>query len=243
MHIIKLNAIDSTNSFLKRISNDGPLEDMTVVVADYQTDGRGQMGTQWVSKDSNNLLFSVFKKITGLDVDAAFSVAIVVALSVFNTLVKLQLMNVRIKWPNDILSGNKKLAGILIENVVKQNRVQASVIGIGININQVHFEDLPNASSLILETGRLFDRDEVLQMVLLELQAYFQILESGKSSYLKQLYEANLFRKDKPSTFTDAGGTKFSGFIRGITESGNLKIEIEDAQIKEYDLKSVSLLY
>lgn len=243
MHIIKLNAIDSTNSFLKRLNADGPIDDMTVAVANYQTEGRGQMGTKWTSKDSKNLLFSAFKHISALDADEGFYVSIIVSLSVFKALEKLQIKKLRIKWPNDILSDDKKIAGILIENIVKQDQIKASIIGVGLNINQTDFEDLPNASSVLLETGRLFDRDEVLQMVLLQLEDHFQLLEAGKKKFLKEFYEMNLFRKDKPSTFTDVGGSMFSGFIRGISASGKLMVEVEDGVIKAFDLKSISLLY
>ena len=167
----------------------------------------------------------------------------VVALSIFEALKALQIKRLKIKWPNDILAENKKVGGILIENVIKHNQLQASVIGFGLNINQTEFDNLPQASSLRLLSGKTFDLDEVLQHIIKQLQYYFSLLEAGKYEAIKKEYEQHLFRKNKPSTFKDAEGCMFLGFILGVTNSGNLKIRLEDEIIKEFDLKEVTLLY
>jgi BirA family biotin operon repressor/biotin-[acetyl-CoA-carboxylase] ligase len=243
MRIIKLDAIDSTNSFLRQLSATAPIEDFTVVVAEHQTNGRGQMGTQWSSQDSKNLTVSVFKDVSFLKTEHNFYISIVVSLAVFKALELQQIRRMKIKWPNDILSDNKKLAGILIENVIKQNQLQASIIGFGVNVNQTEFDDLPNATSLRLVAGKVFDLDEVLQETLKQMQLYFHFLESGQRKQLKYEYEKHLFRKDKPSTFKDLKGNLFAGIILGISESGSLRIQIEDGVVKEFDLKEITLLY
>ena len=150
MRIIKLNAIDSTNSFLRQLSNEELVEDFTVVVTEHQTNGRGQMGTQWESQNGKNLMFSVFKHVSGLDVVSHFYLSMTVSIAVFEALKTFQIKGLKIKWPNDILSEQQKLCGVLIENVIKQNQLQSSIIGIGINVNQTIFNDLPNASSMQL---------------------------------------------------------------------------------------------
>jgi BirA family biotin operon repressor/biotin-[acetyl-CoA-carboxylase] ligase len=243
MRIIKLNAIDSTNSFLRELSLTEPIEDYTVVVADYQKNGRGQMGTQWSSQQSKNLMVSVFKDVSFLQVDRNFYISVVISLSILKALETLHINKLSIKWPNDILSDNKKLAGILIENVIKYNKLQASVIGFGLNVNQTKFIDLPKASSLRLITGKVFDLDEVLQEILNQMKIYFEYLKAGQRKLLKTEYEKHLFRKGKPSTFKNSKGNLFGGIILGISESGSLRIQIEDTIVKEFDLKEVTLLY
>lgn len=243
MRIIKLNAIDSTNSYLRRLSASEAVEDYTVVVANYQTEGRGQMGTQWASQEYKNLMVSVFKNVSFLKTEQSFYISMIVSLSILKALELLQVKHLKIKWPNDILSEHYKLAGILIENVIKQGKIQHSISGIGLNVNQTEFKDIPNASSLQLITGRNFELDEVLKEILEQLQLHFQFLENGQLSQLKIEYEKRLFRRNKPSTFKDIKGGLFSGIIRGVSETGNLQVQIEDTVIKEFDLKEIALLY
>lgn len=243
MRIIKLNAIDSTNSFLRQLSAEESVDDFTVVVAEHQTNGRGQMGAQWQSQNGKNLMFSVFKEMSGLRVTSHFHISMAVSLAVFKALKTFHLKSLKIKWPNDILSEQQKLCGILIENVIKQNNIQSSIIGIGINVNQTILDELPNATSMQLISGNHIDREQVLQEVLKQLKHYFSILDSEPYDLLKQTYESNLFRIDKPSTFKDKDGNLFSGFIKGVSDSGHLKVLVEDDIIKSFELKEIKLLY
>ena len=242
MRIIKLNAIDSTNLFLRSLSIDTNVEDFTVVVAKHQTKGRGQMGTVWSSQDAKNLTFSVFKRFDNLKLDQHFVISMVASLAVINTLKKLNLPKLSVKWPNDILSANKKICGILIENVIKQNNVAATVVGIGLNVNQVNFSNLPQASSLLNVTGIPYDLDELLQSILKELETLFDLVESNHFKTIKTTYESYLFRKDKPSTFKNEEGL-FSGFIKGVSNDGLLEVLLEDNVLKTFDLKTIKLLY
>lgn len=243
MYIIKLDAIDSTNSYLKAMSAVNLPKDFTVVVANHQTQGRGQMGTLWQTEDGKNLTASVFKEVGFIAIEKQFYISMAVALSICKALDHLKIPKLSIKWPNDILSANKKNCGILIENVIKQNQLKGSIIGFGLNVNQKHFDNLPKASSMSLLTGIVYDRDEILSGILTELQAYFKLLKAKNYSEVKKQYEAQLFRKDKPSTFENEDGTTFSGIIKGITETGKLNVWTEDDIIKTFDLKQVTLLY
>ena len=188
-------------------------------------------------------MFSVFKDVSFVNIDQHFYISITVALSILKALQEFNIKKLMIKWPNDILSENKKIAGILIENVIKQNQLQGSIIGVGLNVNQTEFENLPNASSLKLLSGEHFNLDELLHVILKHLKMNFEILKSGNFQALKADYEELLFRKNKPSTFKNAEGHLFSGFIIGVSNSGCLKVQLEDQIIKEFDLKSISLLY
>ncbi len=243
MPIIKLDAIDSTNRYVRKLTNEEVVKDYTTVVTKYQTNGRGQMGTIWNSENSKNLTFSVFKDVSKLRIEYPFYISIATSLALIKSLQSFSIPKLSVKWPNDILSEDKKICGILIENVIKQSHITASIIGIGLNVNQTEFKGLPKASSLKLLSGRTYHLDEVLDVVLKNLKYYFNILKSEDYSALKQEYETYLFRKNKPSTFKDAEGSVFSGFIKNVSVSGNLQVLLEDEIIKEYDLKDITLLY
>jgi BirA family biotin operon repressor/biotin-[acetyl-CoA-carboxylase] ligase len=141
------------------------------------------------------------------------------------------------------LSEQQKLSGILIENVIKQNQLQSSIIGIGINVNQTFFDGLPNATSMQVISGIHFDLDEVLQEVLKRLKHYFSILDSRQYAVLKRTYESYLFRKGKPSTFKEKDGRMFSGYIKGVSDAGHLEVLVEDDILKTFELKDVQLLF
>ena len=148
MQIIKLNAIDSTNQYLHDLIGKISLEDFAVVTARYQTKGRGQRATTWQSEKDKNLIISVLKKEIDLNPQRQFLLNIVVSLALFKTLETLQIPKLSIKWPNDILSHDKKIAGILIELILKKNTIDKAIIGIGLNVNQTNFKELSSASSL-----------------------------------------------------------------------------------------------
>jgi len=243
LKIIKLNAIDSTNAYLKQLSTEQSLEDYTVVSAQEQTAGRGQMGTSWRSEASKNLTVSVYKKVPFVKFEEQYFISIVTALAVSATLKKLKLPNVRIKWPNDILSESLKISGTLIENLVKNNQLKTAIIGIGLNVNQKYFEALPQAASVHVITGKLYAVDEVLDIMLKQLQNYFSRLEDRELGGLKSEYENQLFRIHKPSTFLLASGEHLTGYINGVNLKGHLEILTEDAVLKTYGMKDIRLLY
>lgn len=243
MDIIKLNATDSTNSYLKRLSAAGAVNDFTVITAEYQSEGRGQMGTNWESQSSKNLTFSVFKHVDFLDIEHQFYISMAVSLAIASVLRRFHLKQLKIKWPNDILSEHQKVSGILIENIIKNNQLKYAIIGIGLNINQTDFESLPSASSIRNLTGNTMDRDEVLQQILEQLNHYFSMLEARQFSEICDLYESSLFRLNKPSTFKRKSNKLFTGYIKGVTETGKLQVLVEDEQLKEFDMKQISLLY
>ena len=243
MHIIKLNATDSTNTYLRQLSTSKALQDYTVVVADYQESGRGQMGTVWESEAGKNLMFSVFKDVSFLKVKSSFYISMVVALAMVKTLRQFSVPKLFVKWPNDILSENNKICGVLIENMLKVDRLKSSIIGIGLNVNQLNFEGLPRASSMKCITGNHYDLDELLLIFMQNLMHYFEILEKQEFKLLKTDYEAYLFRKDKPSTFQDMEGQLFTGYIKQVKASGCLQVLLEDNKLCDFDLKEITLLY
>ncbi len=219
------------------------LKDLTVVMAHQQLKGKGQMGAVWNAEAGKNLTFSVLKKTERLDIANQFLLNIYVSLAIYDTFRQLNLPNLSIKWPNDILSGHTKICGILIENILLGTTIQQAIIGIGVNVNQITFKDLPNASSLKRIMGRTFDLDELLHRIVQQLANYFSNGFEKPTKAITEVYEKVLFRKDKPSTFKDKDGELFMGFIKGISSKGLLCIQLEDNILKEFDLKDVQLLY
>lgn len=243
MQIIKLDATDSTNSYLRKLYNESGVIDYTVVSAKLQTEGRGQMGTLWNSESSKNLTISVFKDVSALFIEHPFYISIAASLAIIRTLQSFSIPRLSIKWPNDILSEDKKLCGILIENVIKQNSLIASIIGIGLNVNQTTFQNLPKASSLKLLSGNNFNLDEVMFTVIKFLKYYFMLLRNDEYDFVKNEYESYLFRKNKPSTFRNAEGFMFTGIIKNISDAGSLQVLLEDDILKEFELKEIALLF
>jgi BirA family biotin operon repressor/biotin-[acetyl-CoA-carboxylase] ligase len=243
MLIIKLNAIDSTNSYLRQLCNEKVIEDYTVVTANHQTQGRGQMGTIWDSEKGKNLMCSVFTNSVNIPIEQQFYISIATSLALIKTLQAFNVPKLNVKWPNDILAENKKICGILIENVIKHQEIEGTIIGIGLNVNQISFKNLPNASSMKELTGVVFNLDELLQAIVSNLKFYFNLLLKGKYSKLKKEYERYLFRKGKPSTFKLETNQIFPGFIEGVNEQGKLIIRLEDDVLKTFDLKEIQLLY
>lgn len=243
MQIIKLSATDSTNTFLKSLAQSETLDDFTVVVAEEQRRGRGQMGAIWQSEVGKNLTFSLLKRMEGMATENPFQLNICVSMAIVAALKELHLTDLTIKWPNDILSGNSKICGILIENLLMGNRIQASIIGIGINVNQIAFNNLENVSSLKLLLGQTLNLDELLHKMVSHLEKALLLLDKKWNDKVWVEYENQLFRKDKPSTFKNERGELFMGFIRGVSRKGKLIIALEDEILSEFDLKEVRLLY
>ena len=242
MNIIKLNAIDSTNNYLKKIILDEGISDYTVVTAKFQTEGKGQLGTKWDSEDSKNLICSVYKKDINIKAQDQFVISALVSLALIKTLRKANLSNLYIKWPNDIMSDNKKICGILIENIVKENYIKDSVIGIGLNVNQTIFNNLPNATSIKNLLGTSYSKDEILNDLVKNIEFFFNELEKASINSIFKTYEDALFRINVPSTFKNSKGDIFSGYIKGVTKLGKLKVMLEDNLIESYDLKEISML-
>ncbi len=243
MQIIKLNATDSTNNYLKSLAQSRTVDDYTVVVAREQFNGRGQMGAIWQSEAGKNLTFSLLKRLNGMAIEDRFQMNVCVSIAIMNALNKLHVPDLAIKWPNDILSGNSKICGILIENILLGNKIQASIIGIGLNVNQLTFDNLENVSSLKLLLGKTLNLEELLHSIITHIEEKLSLLEERLNDKLWAIYQNLLFRKDKPSTFKDAKGELFMGFIRGVSREGKLLIALEDEVLEEFGLKEVKLLY
>ena len=242
MRIIKVDAIDSTNRFVRDLYRSEKPDDEICVVARVQTAGKGQMGTSWQSNDGENLTCSIFLPLSDFMVENQFYIAMSTSLGIYDTLRVLQIPNISIKWPNDIMSYTYKVCGVLIENSIVSGRVEGAVIGIGLNVNQTEFSELPLARSLQQLTKKKYELDTILEVLLKKLSHRFGQLKSKDFKKIKNAYEAVLFRKNKPSTFLDVSGDTFTGIIQRVSTSGKLEVLLEDEVVKEFDLKEIKML-
>jgi BirA family biotin operon repressor/biotin-[acetyl-CoA-carboxylase] ligase len=242
MKLIKLDAIDSTNEFLKGISTQQNTENFTVVTAENQTNGKGQRGAVWNSEVGKNLIMSVLVKDFLIHTNTIFNLNIAFSLAVISTLKKKNIPDLSIKWPNDILSANKKIGGILIENSIKSDGSIHSIVGLGLNVNQTNFDGLPKASSLTVITGLEFDKDELLLDIITNLEK--NVIESKNNpEALRQKFVDLLYKKDIPMPFINQKEEKFMGIIQGISSIGRLRVLLEDDSVTEFDIKEIQMLY
>tara|TARA_B100000767_G_scaffold274716_1_gene308637 strand:+ start:6509 stop:7243 length:735 start_codon:yes stop_codon:yes gene_type:complete len=237
--LIKIDATDSTNTLMKERYLSNKSMDGDVLYASTQLKGRGQLESVWNSEPGKNLTFSVYKDINHLLIQNPFLLSCVVSLAIKTLLESFNIPNVYVKWPNDIMSGNKKICGLLIENILKGSSINSSIIGIGLNVNQFSFEKLPNAISMNQISGINYDLNEVLDSCLNFLNQKLNLLDKSEQ-YIINLYEKSLYRINKPSTF-EVEGKIFLGIIRGVSSSGLLKVQLDDQKISLFDLKSIKL--
>lgn len=242
MNIIKLNAINSTNDYLKTLSSAQYLENFTVVIAENQTKGKGQMGAKWNTAPGKNLTFSVLIKDLLLGINEIFNLNVAVAVSILQALEKQNVSMLAVKWPNDILAGNKKIGGILIENSIKNSGEIFSVVGIGLNVNQTDFEGLPKASSLAIVCGKEFDKMNILENIVTNLKRNVASLLHKNVNPLWDKYHKSLYKKGIPMPF-EKDDKKFMGIIKGVTRSGNLELLLEDDTMAEFKIKELQMLY
>jgi len=238
MKTLWLDTIDSTNSeALRRLPE---LEGGTVLAAREQTAGRGQRGNTWFTEPGRNLTFSIVLK--QLPLQAAESVRLNFLTSVaVASFLESHGVKAAIKWPNDIYVDGRKICGMLIENTLGPGgRLMASVIGIGINVNQTGFPQLANATSLALVSGKVYDLEAELQAFLALFEGLFEQLDSEE---LMAAYSTRLFRKGVPSRYHDLlTDQEYQGVIEGVEPDGRLHIRNLDGGDYYYRFKEVSYI-
>ena len=231
-NIIHIDETDSTNRWLRAHG----AEAQTVVWADYLTAGRGCGTNGWESERSKNLLFSMLFHPAALPAKRQFLVSMAMA----NSLAKVvsgYVQNVSIKWPNDIYVGDWKICGILIENTLKGCSITDSIIGVGLNVNQLQFvSDAPNPISLANLTGRTFDTEQLLQQLLEAFDEEWADLEGVRSRYLAQLYRrTGLYR------YCDAQNVFYAELVM-VEDDGHLVLRNTDGYDHRYAFKEVKFV-
>lgn len=237
MNAIWYETIDSTNTeALRRL--DG-IPSGTVLAARSQTAGRGQRGNTWFTEPGKNLTFSVVLKDLGLKASDSIRLNALTSVAVVSLLEHYGVQPV-IKWPNDIYVSGRKICGMLIENTLDGAMLGASVVGIGININQREFPQLANATSLALCTGK----DEALEEVLAVFLEIFEgMLSQLDSPELWERYASRLYRLGKTARYYDIlREEEFEGVIQGVEPDGRLCILDAGGERRHYRFKEVSYI-
>jgi BirA family biotin operon repressor/biotin-[acetyl-CoA-carboxylase] ligase len=228
----------STNSHALQLCQQSPTQpEGTLVITDHQTAGRGQRGNSWVTETGKNFTLSILFKPTFLRVVEQFYLTIFVSLSIYDYLREKRCTPIRIKWPNDIYVGSKKICGILIENIVAGDRFSNVVVGIGLNVNQTEFS-VDTATSMAKESGHQFDLRAELEVLLTFIEARYLKLRSNEFQSLMTEYLSLLYWQGETHTFKDGGGD-FKGTITGLDEVGRLKIRRDKGEVS-YDVKEIS---
>lgn len=239
MQLIKLDATDSTNAYLKRMLRSENPPDFTVVQAAEQTEGRGQRGTKWETEKGKNLTFSILKIFGALPARSHFMLNATISLSIYRTLKALDLPDLSLKWPNDILSGGQKLCGILIENQLQGAFISRSIIGIGLNVNQTRFANLPGATSLKNITRSDFEPEKLLSALLTRLRSDLSSVDSHTLKSVVEKYETHLYLKDCKAVYRRKDGSAFNGIIRGVGSEGLLQMELADGTMESFGFKEL----
>ncbi len=173
MYYIKFDTIESTNDFLKSYSKDHQLPDFFYVYTDWQTKGRGQRSNIWQSDCCKNVLISYFLQ-PRFDLEHQSQLNQIVSLAIIKVLQKFNISGLKIKLPNDIMADQKKIAGILIENVINHKNWKQSIIGIGLNVNQTTFAGLPQATSMAIITEKTYNIKDIIKFLTVELKELYK---------------------------------------------------------------------
>ena len=235
--IIHLDSVDSTNNYTAKLLHDGKIDHGTVILAAEQFAGRGQRSSEWLVKPGENLTFSVFLDSVNVAVDQRFILTQIVSLSLVDLLIKFNLKP-EIKWPNDIFVRGKKIAGVLIENKLRSKSIQNSIIGIGLNVNELDFKGFI-ATSVKNETGEFKSVEDVLYSFFYSFNKTWNAFINDLDS-LDEEYHNFLYLKDISAKYQDNNG-EFNGVLKGVKSSGRLLIEKDDI-IKDYDLKEIKFI-
>ena len=237
-HITFIEETDSTNKALRERMATGQVDEGSVVVAGFQTAGRGQVGNVWESEAGKNLTFSVVLYPETVPANRQFVLSQLAALSVKEVL-DAYTDHITVKWPNDIYWKDKKICGMLIENDLCGKNIYATIIGIGINLNQLEFRsDAPNPVSLAQITGSVYDADDVLDRFLSILYKWYLRLLKGEEDVIRNKYREALYRRDGYFPFSDDDGG-FAARIYDIEPTGHLVLQLQDGTLRRYAFKEV----
>jgi BirA family biotin operon repressor/biotin-[acetyl-CoA-carboxylase] ligase len=225
---------------LKRRVAEGIAEHGYVLRAAYQTSGHGQGENTWESAAGSNLLLSINLNTSHIRADEQANCNFAMSLALYDLVNSYLPGQARIKWPNDIYVNNKKIAGILIENNIRENSIQSAIFGIGINVNQVLFKT-PNAISLAFITKKQYDLMNCIERLCGYIEARYLQLKAESydtidADYLSYLYKLNDWAIYKNNEEI------FEGKIIGVSTSGKLQVKRRSEKVSEFDFKEIAFL-
>ena len=237
--VVFLSQCHSTNDELIELVRKSSEPEGTRVHTNHQTGGKGQRGNVWLAESGKNILMSVLLRPGFLAPQDQFYLNLIVGLAIVDTLKKYSKAEIQLKWPNDVYLNGKKVSGVLIENNLRGNSIESSVAGIGLNVNQQGF-GIASATSLAMEDGHQFDRDEVIETLLCCLEKWYLNLENGKHDSIQDEYHKILMWRGETRNFKSAS-EEFEGEITGIDKCGRLAINVNGV-LKTFGIKEVEFV-
>jgi len=244
-NLLILPECPSTNTLAAELSQAGQGPEGTVVITHHQTAGRGQRGNTWQSGKGLNLTLSVVLQPTFLSAIRQFQLNKAVALAVRDVVSKYTREDVRVKWPNDIMIGDKKVCGILIENQLTGDKLGRSIVGIGLNVNQTDFESAL-ASSVSVHSGKSIDLAVMFEELMSSLESRYLQLRSKEQEARSREEPDNeyiqvLYRRNERRHFI-VDDQEVEGIIRQVDEIGKMVVEINN-KLRSFDLKEIKFVY
>lgn len=234
--------LPSTNTFAKELISKSNPSEGTVVYTDFQSAGRGQIGSKWLSNAGKNLLLSIILRPKFLPIRQQFALNQAVALGIYDFFANVHNVDVKIKWPNDIYVNNRKIGGILIENTLSGSTFQAAVVGIGLNINQKHFgKGAANPTALCLETNEHYELNNLRTQLFKMIESRYIQLRANKLTDLHTQYLQHLYRFDEIAAYEKLDGTIIQAKIIGISPIGELLL-LEQNTTQAYGFKEIKFL-
>lgn len=240
--LLKLDAVESTNTWAHTLLKNQNIHEGLVVWALDQTRGRGQMGTNWHSVPGESLTFSVILSPGFLPVKDQFLLNKAISAGLHEYATSRLPASVFIKWPNDLYIGYKKAGGVLIENILSGTGIQHSIIGIGLNLNQHVFEGLPGATSFLQETGKRYNPEEELHLLLSILDKWYLKLRNGHQEEIRLRYSQCLLGWQRPLKFRHKDAV-FTGMVSAVDNAGYLHLTLEDGTSEKFGMKEIEWLF
>ncbi|MGB1242491.1 MAG: biotin--[acetyl-CoA-carboxylase] ligase [Chitinophagales bacterium] len=228
--LIHLDKIDSTNKYATQLLKNEELREGTIISADHQFAGKGQRGNTWLTQAGENITMSVVFYPRFLLAYQQFLLSQSIALAIQSFASEILGEGVCIKWPNDIYYHDRKITGILIENSLSGKNISSSVVGIGINVNQTHFNpSLQYATSLQQITGRIYDIPQLIQQLAGHIEARYLQLKARRFEAIRQDFLSKMYRFNEWHSFEDvATNMPFVGKIVEVQKDGRLVIEVKE---------------
>jgi BirA family biotin operon repressor/biotin-[acetyl-CoA-carboxylase] ligase len=243
-NFIFLSETPSTNSYASHLLRKVKPAEGTVVMAQHQSNGRGRREKAWIAEPASNLTFSIILKPEFLNSEYYFYLYKIAALACYDGLTEIinnSQHDIKIKWPNDIMLNQKKIAGILIENTFMGSKINSSIIGIGINVNQEKFDEQFNATSLKKIAEKSFDLMPLLINVCKALEKYYLCLHENNFKVIDELYIKSLFGLNENKKY-NYHGKLILARVTGINSNGLLKLIAEENQLIECDFGEIELM-
>lgn len=236
------DVLPSTNTHAQHLIAKSAPKEGTVITASFQSEGRGQIGSDWNSPPGENLLMSVIFYPTFLLPRQQFVLTQAAALAVRDLVQSYAKLPVQVKWPNDVFVENRKVAGILMQASISGPSLQSCVVGMGVNVNQLSFPpELERATSLALATGQQYVIDEIRDKLCVFLEQRYLQARAGQNKQIKAEYMDALLGYRKAALYRKPDGSTFTARIEGIDEGGKLLL-LHDGKQEAFQLKEISLV-